>query len=915
MMRVAAVVASLVTLLLLAVPALAAQDGEPVRDWKLTKIHPSLGPIAVDEGAQQGGQLFRRVKLGTAPFGFPERHKSGVAIDKVFSTADGSHYNVLTQSPSPVLGDRSSARGGFSEINEFQAYRKQAGDATLTITISDAVMRAIDENHDRPDCPDGVDDCPLVQASVFFHARAYAASVNKDVPLWRDGDFFTAGAVGTLKGYRGHWRYRIASDSGPLVWRHSDFRLRGILGSTSSELRDPVKLSVPLDVVPEGELFAVHVQLESGAINDRAGESTSLGFIDDPQRLHESLFTTHGLKELGKPKSREPKLTQPPAAHCPGGPRPNAGRLQLDDGAYAVTEDGRALLVLVTRTRGSKGAASTTVRARAGTATAGADFKKRTRRVRFAAGDHSPRFVEIPILEDADAEPGENFTVSLGRVRCAKPGKRRHADVTIIDDDTVPPPPAAFTVGGTIEGLEGSGLALVTGGTTLHPTGDGRFTFPGTFPTGSRYDVRVQTQPTNPDQICTVTAGSGTVTADVSNVAVHCTNVSTDGLDPNFGIGGRLTVPGAGEARAVMNSLNGDIITVGARQDASFHFQFGATQHDLAGNPDDNFGTHGIATTSLGGAEDKPFDADRRVDGSFVAVGQADPAGLANTDFGVMSYTVDGQPDLNFGAAGFRTTDIAGHADGAKAVAIQSDGKIVVAGFAQISAVDSDFAIVRYNADGTLDTSWGGDGIVTTDFGTQQDVVNGVARGANGAIIAVGNAGEDIALARYLPDGTLDQTFDGDGKVVSDLGSDDVANGVVVSSDTILVAGTRLGPHVNLDAYVASFTGNGTLDARFGQGGIADADLSNGNDFGDDLTLDQQGNIVVVGTATSSTITDMALMRFGLDGTLEDTLTVDFHGAGDFGHAVTVSPDGAIVAAGSTANGGDNQFALLRAFF
>jgi uncharacterized delta-60 repeat protein len=835
-----------------------------------------------------------------------------VAIDKVFSTADGSHYNVLTQSPSPVLGDLSSARGGFSQIDEFQAYRKRAGDATMTITISDAVMRAIDENHDRPDCPDGVDDCPLVQASVFFHARAYAASVNKDVPLWRDGDFFTAGAVGTLRGYRGHWRYRIASDSGPLVWRPSNFRTSGILGSTSSKLRDPVKLNVPLDVVPEGELFAVHVELESGAINDRAGESTSLGFIDDPQRFHESLFTTHGLKELGKPKSREPKLTQPPAAHCPGGPRPNAGRLQLDDGADAVTEDGRALLVLVTRTRGSKGAASTTVRARAGTATAGADFRKRTRRVRFAAGDRSPRYVEIPILEDADAEPGEDFTVSLGNVRCAKPGKRRHATVTILDNDTVPPPPPAFTVGGTIDGLEGSGLELRTGGTTVHPTGDGPFTFPGTFPAGSAYDVRVQTQPSKPDQVCTVAAGSGTVTADVSNVAVHCANLSTGGLDTSFGIGGRVSVPGAGEARAIMNSNDG-FVTVGSRQDVNFHFSFGAARHDASGNLDDTFGTHGIATTSLGGADDKAFDADVR-DNRIVAVGQADPAGLANTDFGVMAYTLDGQPDLTFGASGFRTTDIAGFGDTANAVAIQLGNKIIVAGSAFTSATNQDFAIARYNVDGTLDTTWGGDGIVTTDFGTQNDTARDVIVGRD-TVIAVGNAGEDVALARYLDDGTPDRTFGGDGTVVQDLGFDDVANGVIATGPTILVAGTRLGPKANLDAYVASFGDNGDLNHGFGDNGIADADLSDGNDFGDDLMFDAQGKIVVVGTATSATITDMALMRFGLDGTLERSMTVDFHGAGDFGHAVTRDADGRILAAGSTSNGGDNQFALMRAFF
>jgi len=919
MMRVAAVVASLGALLLLAAPALAARDGDPLRTWELSKITRSLGPIPANTGTQQHGEVLKRAKLGVAPFRFPETDNAGAAIDKMFSSADGSHYDVLTQAPSPIVSDPRSVRGGISDLQQLQAYRKQSGDATLTITITEAILRAIDENHDRPECPQDVADCPRLKANVFFNVRAYTASVN-DSPFWKDGNFFETGVHATLEGHRINWHLTVASDADSLtpLWNPRNFRLRGNLTSrVSADLRHPVTINVPLDAVHEGELFGVDVRIESFAINDRGGESTALAFIDDPQHLSRPLVKTHGLKALGKPRFREPKPAPPPAAHCPGGRRPHAGKLQFSRGAYAVTEAGLTPTLLVTRTGGSHGAVSARVRTRAGSATAGSDFKSRTTRVRFAAGDRSPRFVEIPILEDAGAEPGENFTVSLGRVRCAKPGKRRHADVTILDDDTVPPPPPAFTVGGTIDGLEGGGLELVTGGTTLHPAGDGPFTFPGTFTAGSAYDVRVQTQPSNPDQVCTVAAGSGTVTADVTDVAVHCANVSTGGLDTNFGSGGRVSVPGAGEARAVLPSrITERIVTVGPRQDGlNFHFSFGATQHDFAGNLDDTFGTHGIATTGLGGADDKAFDADYRDDSRIVAVGQADPKGLANTDFGVMGYTVDGQPDLNFGAAGFRTTDIAGFGDSANAVTIQFDGKIVVAGFAFTDPVNQDFAIVRYNADGTLDNSWGGDGIVTTDFGTQSDSARGVVIGENDTIIAAGNAGEDVALARYLPDGTPDRTFAGDGTVIQDLGSDDVANGVIATGSNILIAGTRLGPKANLDAYVASFGGNGDLNLGFGTAGIADADLSDGNDFGDDLGFDSQGNILVAGTATSATITDMALMRFTPDGTLDRTLTVDFHGAGDFGHDVSGDADGGIVVAGSTANGGDNEFALMRAFF
>jgi uncharacterized delta-60 repeat protein len=255
---------------------------------------------------------------------------------------------------------------------------------------------------------------------------------------------------------------------------------------------------------------------------------------------------------------------------------------------------------------------------------------------------------------------------------------------------------------------------------------------------------------------------------------------------------------------------------------------------------------------------------------------------------GLARYTAEGQPNPAFAASGFVRTDVAGRADGANAVAVQPDGKFVVAGFAQTTPVDFDFALLRYKPDGTLDPSFGGDGIVTTDLGSEDDAANAVAIQPDGNIVAVGVTGENVALVRYLPNGELDRTFGGTGIVVSDLGFDDVANGVAITSGgTIFVAGTRLGPHTNLDPFVASYGPNGRLNLGFGNFGIADTDLSGGDDFGDDIVLDSSGGIVVV--------------------------TTDFHRAGDFGHALAVDPRGGIVAAGTTANGSENEFALMRA--
>jgi uncharacterized delta-60 repeat protein len=296
-------------------------------------------------------------------------------------------------------------------------------------------------------------------------------------------------------------------------------------------------------------------------------------------------------------------------------------------------------------------------------------------------------------------------------------------------------------------------------------------------------------------------------------------------------------------------------------------------------------------------------------DGGFVAVGEADPAGLANTDFGVVRYTPSGHPDPSFNATGIETTDLTGHGDLAEAVAVQPDGKIVVAGEAETKPSLFDFALVRYNTNGTLDKSFDGDGIVTTDLGSEFDNATSIAIQSDGKIVLAGDTDQNVALARYLPNGKLDPTFNAGGTVVSNIGTNE-ANGVTITpGGTILIAGTRVGPKANRDPFVASYGPNGKLNLGFGNFGVAEADPSGGEDFGEDLTLDADGNIVVVGSASSATVSDMALVRFKPDGSIDTILTTDFHGTGDFGNALAIDSQGRIVAAGTS---GD-QFALMRA--
>jgi len=140
--------------------------------------------------------------------------------------------------------------------------------------------------------------------------------------------------------------------------------------------------------------------------------------------------------------------------------------------------------------------------------------------------------------------------------------------------------------------------------------------------------------------------------------------------------------------------------------------------------------------------------------------------------------------------------------------------------------------------------------------------------------------------------------------VVGGIDTNVVNHVAITPGGTILIAGTRGGA-----AIVAGFGPGGRPNLGFGISGVAEADISGGVDVGDDLVLEANGDIVLVGSASSATVSDMALVRFKPDGTLDTFLTADFHGFGDFGHALAIDSAGRIVAAGS-----DGEFELMRAF-
>ena len=180
----------------------------------------------------------------------------------------------------------------------------------------------------------------------------------------------------------------------------------------------------------------------------------------------------------------------------------------------------------------------------------------------------------------------------------------------------------------------------------------------------------------------------------------------------------------------------------------TFNLQVPAWAAD--GDLDTSFGTGGKVTTAIGSADDTAYSVVLQSDGKIIAVGQSDNG--ANTDFAVVRYNADGSLDTSFDTDGKVTTAIGSSSDNARSVVLQSDGKIILSGYSV--GATRDFAVVRYNADGSLDTSFGTGGIVTTPIGSGTDEAYSVVLQSDGKIIAAGYSNNgpnnnDFAVVRY----------------------------------------------------------------------------------------------------------------------------------------------------------------------
>jgi uncharacterized delta-60 repeat protein len=399
-----------------------------------------------------------------------------------------------------------------------------------------------------------------------------------------------------------------------------------------------------------------------------------------------------------------------------------------------------------------------------------------------------------------------------------------------------------------------------------------------------------------------------------ANRAVYCQAGCQ--LDPTFGTSGVVTTsvaPASPRAVRLVAQTDGRIIA--AASDTGANTAFVIARYDTNGTLDPTFGVNGLVTTDLG----RPAEVRAiylQADGKLVAAGIVSGPAQFFTQIALARYNTDGTLDAGFGVNGIALTNPVEGSEQALAIAGQPDGKLVVEG---ASSDTAGILLLRYTADGSLDSGFGVNGRVhSTLDGIQTNVSErGVVVQPDGKIVATGDyvssttgpAFEAMVVVRFNADGTPDASFGSAGVAIvggtPGVFEPSVRALALQPDGRILVAGLDI-DHPSF--LVARFNGDGSPDTSFGVNGVATTVFfANRLEEADAIALQSDGKIVLAGnTEEQPEMNHPALARFNADGGLDLTFGVSGHivanftgGDADFASAVAVQSAGRIVLGGS----------------
>ena len=394
-------------------------------------------------------------------------------------------------------------------------------------------------------------------------------------------------------------------------------------------------------------------------------------------------------------------------------------------------------------------------------------------------------------------------------------------------------------------------------------------------------------------------------------------------LDNTFNGNGKK-VADLGSTSDYANSIaienNGKIIEAGSTFNGD-NYKLALVRYNTNGSLDSTFSGNGKLIQGLNQGYTIYTASAVQPDGKIIAAGYTWSG--SNYDFALVRYNTDGSLDSSFSKDGKQNTDFNSGDDFVNSVSLQTDGKIVLAGYTNKNNIDSYLALARYNSDGSLDKTFSGDGRQTTNFGFYAEIGGSAAIQSDGKIVIAGSVftgsnydSVDIAVARYNTDGSLDKTFSNDGKQVTDLNSsDDFASSVIIQKDNRIVIAGRSSDGIKNDFALVRYNPNGTLDNTFAGDGKQVSDFGTADYFGEAAAIQSDGKIVLAGYAQVENVgSSIAVARYTKNGQLDTTFngtglrTRNFGSGFEVATSVALQSNGKIIVAGGT----NGDFTLAR---
>ena len=393
--------------------------------------------------------------------------------------------------------------------------------------------------------------------------------------------------------------------------------------------------------------------------------------------------------------------------------------------------------------------------------------------------------------------------------------------------------------------------------------------------------------------------------------------------DTSFGTGGLVTTPitstsDSGTAMALQSNgyivVAGDI--AGTTNNINTSSDFAVARYTPSGAIDTSFGQSGVRAINIG-LFDRAKGIAIQSDGAIIVVGESTELN-GTTDISLFRLNSDGSIDTTFGAGGIIAYDYQGGNDSAQAVTIQADGRILVGGYVTLFEGNSSklvACVLRYNIDSSLDGSWGLNGTATTAFGSQADVITGIAVQPDQRVVvsvnSISNNIQNVLVSRYNATGTTDTSFGANGgSTIVGIGSggEDYARGIVVMPIGRIVVGgyTRIDATTqNYDFFAARFNSEGFLDTTFDTDGVATAEIGSASDLANAVAVQRDGRIIVAGRTLVVNTSVFAMVRFNVNGTRdtyfgnEGIVTQSFANADSLAMAIAIQPaDQRIILAG-----------------